>query len=184
MSGLKVVPPPFGLGGASGALDTPTPVVPLPLLSCVEQHGSYNDGAIVSLNEEGFVRIPRLLVLSLLLSVCVAPVAAQSSLDRNPQPSVRLDQIIPPAEFRRPVLPLEPQPPFHSDGIGLSGQRYVQRRAGDQSNVTCYSIRSYRVTRDDPESDSTSPAGYSTCQPVSQFQLKDAGDSPVQASFR
>jgi hypothetical protein len=140
-------------------------------------------GAIVSVNEEGFMCIPRLLVLSLLLSVSVAPVAAQSSLDRNPQPSIRLDQIIPPSEFRRPVLPLGLQPPFHSDGIGLSDQRYVQLRAGEQSDVTCYSIRSYRVTRDDPESDSTSLAGYSTCQPVSQFQLKDAGDSPVQMSF-
>ena len=136
-------------------------------------------GAIVSVNEEGFMCTLRLLVLSLLLSVCVAPVAAQSSLDRNPQPSIRLDQIIPPPEFRRPEL----QPPFHSDGIGLSDQRYVLLRTGEQSDVTCYSIRSYRVTRDDPDSDSTSLAGYSTCQPVSQFQLKDAGDSPVQASF-
>ena len=126
--------------------------------------------------------IPRLLVLSLLLSVCVAPVAAQSSLDRNPEPSIRLDQIIPPPEFRRPVFPLGLEPPFPSDRMGLSDQRYLQLRAGEQSDVTCYSIRSYRVTRDDPESDSTSLAGYSTCQPGSQFQLKDAGDSPVQAT--
>src|SRR5580692_1535480 len=145
--------------------------------------GAIMMGAIVSVNEEGFMCIPRLLVLALLLSVCVAPVAAQSSLDRNPQPSIGLDQIIPPPEFRRPVLPLGLQPPSRSDGIGLSDQRYVQLRAGEPSGVTCYSIRSYRVTRDDPESDSTSLAGYSTCQPVSQFQLKDAGDSPVQASF-
>ena len=136
-------------------------------------------GAIVSVNEEGFMCIPRLPVFSLLLSVCVAPVAAQSSLDSNPQPSIRLDQIISPPEFRRPGL----QPPFHSGGIGPSDQRYVQLRTGAQSDVTCYSIRSYRVTRDDPDSDSTSLAGYSTCQPVSQFQLKDAGSSPVQASF-
>jgi hypothetical protein len=127
--------------------------------------------------------VPRLLILSLLLSVCVAPIAAQSSLEGNPQPSIHLDQIIPPLEFRRPVLPLWVQPPFRSDGIGLSDQRYVQLRAGEQSDVTCYSIRSYRVTRDDPASDSTSPAGYSTCQPVSQFQLKDAGGLPVQASI-
>ena len=111
--------------------------------------------------------IPRLLVLSSLLSVGVAPIAAQSSLDANPQPGIRLDQIIPPLEFRRPLLPLGLQPRFHSDGIGLSDQRYVQLRAGEQSDVTCYSIGSYRVTRDDPDSDSTSLAGYSTCQPVS-----------------
>jgi hypothetical protein len=140
-------------------------------------------GAIVSVNEEGFMCIPRLLVLSLLLSVCAAPVASQSSLDRNPEPSIRLDEVIPPPEFRRHVLAPGLPPPFHSDEIGLSDRRNLQLRAGEQSNVTCYSIRSYRVTRDDPESDSTSLAGYSTCQPVSQFQLKDAGDSPVQASF-
>ncbi|HVR27806.1 MAG TPA: hypothetical protein VMU26_31300 [Candidatus Polarisedimenticolia bacterium] len=125
----------------------------------------------------------RLLLLSWLLSVYVAPIAAQSSLDGNPQPSIRLDQIIPPLEFRRPVLSLRLQPPLHSDGIGLSDQRYVQLPAGEQSDVTCYSIRTYRVTRDDPQSDSTSPAGYSTCQPVAQFQLKDAGGWHVQASF-
>jgi hypothetical protein len=80
---------------------------------------------------------------------------------------------------RRPVLPLGLQPPFHLDGIGLSqtNLRYVQLPAGEQSDGTCYSIRSYRVTRDDPESDSTRLAGYSTCQPAARFQLKDAGDS-------
>jgi len=134
-------------------------------------------GAIVSVNEEGLMCIPRLLVLSLLLSVCVAPVAAQSSLDRNPEPSVRLDQIIPPPEFRRPALPLGLEPPFQSDGIGLSDQRHVQLRAGEQSDVTCYSIRSYRVTRDDPRSDSTRLAGYSTCQRAVRFQVKEAVDS-------
>ena len=155
-------------------------------------------GAIVSVNEEGFMCIPRLLVLSLLLSVCVAPVAAQSSLDRNPvssqpltilpqnaQSGIHADQIIPPIEFRRPVLPLGLQPPFHLYGMGPSQKilRHVLLPAGEQTEGSCYSIRSYRVTRDDPESDSTRPAGYSTCQPVSQFQLKEAGDSPVQASF-
>jgi hypothetical protein len=129
------------------------------------------------------MRTPRLLILSLLLFVCVAPIAAQSSSDGDPQPSIHLDEITPPLEFRRPALPLWVQPPVRSDGIGLSDQRHLQLRAREQNDVTCYSIRSYRVTRDDPESDSTSPAGYSTCQPVSKFQLKDAGGSPVQTSF-
>jgi len=151
----------------------------------------------MSVNEEGFVNIPRLLVLPLLFSVCVAPVAAQSSLDRNPvssqpltalpqnaQSGIRADQIIPPLDFRRPVLPLGFQPSFHLDGIGPSQTilRYVQLPAGEQSDGTCYSIRSYRVTRDDPESDSTRLAGYSTCQPAARFQLKDAGDSPMQGA--
>jgi hypothetical protein len=140
-------------------------------------------GALVSVKEEGFMCVPRLLILSLLLSVCVAPIAAQSSPDGNPQPSIRLDQIIPPLEFRRPSHPLWVQPPLRSDGIGLSDQRYVQPRAGERSEVTCYSIRSYRVTRDDPESDSTSPSGYSTCQPVAQFHFKTLGGRPCKRAF-
>ena len=42
---------------------------------------------------------------------------------------------------------------------------------------TCYSIRSYRVTRDHPDSDSTRLAGYSTCQPASRFQVKETVNS-------
>jgi hypothetical protein len=67
-----------------------------------------------------------------------------------------MSHIIPPPEFRAPVL---------------------------TTDDTCYSMRTYRVTRDDPESDSTRPAGYSTCQPAAWFHVKDAGDLPVQADF-
>jgi hypothetical protein len=42
--------------------------------------------------------------------------------------------------------------------------------------VTCLSIRSYRVTRDDPESDTTRLVGYSTCQPAAKFQVKEANE--------
>jgi hypothetical protein len=48
----------------------------------------------------------------------------------------------------------------------------------NQSDRTCYSIRSYRVTRNHPDSDSTRPAAYSTCQPASRFQVKETGDAP------
>ena len=152
---------------------------------------------IMSVNEEGFVNIARLLVLPLLFSACLASVAAQSSLERNPvssqplttlpqnaQPGIHADQIIPPLEFRRPVLPPGLQPPFHLDRISPPQKilRYVQLPADEQSDSACYSIRSYRVTRDDPESDSTRLVGYSTCQPAARFQLKDARDSPVQGA--
>lgn len=40
------------------------------------------------------------------------------------------------------------------------------------SDVTCYTIRTYVVARDSKDSDSTHPAGYSTCQPSAQYQLK------------
>ncbi len=40
------------------------------------------------------------------------------------------------------------------------------------ADATCYTIRTYVVARDSKDSDSTHPAGYSTCQPSSQYQLK------------
>jgi hypothetical protein len=40
------------------------------------------------------------------------------------------------------------------------------------SDATCYTIRTYVVARDSKDSDSTHPAGYSTCQPSAQYQLK------------
>jgi hypothetical protein len=39
---------------------------------------------------------------------------------------------------------------------------------------TCYTMRSYRVERDEPHSDSTHVAGYTTCLLGSQFDVKDA----------
>jgi len=152
----------------------------------------------MAINEEGFMHIPRLPLLSLLISVCAAPVAAQSSSDKNPsqplsttpqsaQASVRVDQL---------------QLLFHRDGNDLSHTMPDTLGAGERSSTiipplqfhaipplelgaleptlgqggVCYSIRGYRVTRDDPESDLTRPAGYSTCQPAARFHVKDAGD--------
>jgi len=40
-----------------------------------------------------------------------------------------------------------------------------------QDDTLCYAIRSYKVARDDPQSDSTHPAGYSTCQPATRFHV-------------
>ena len=40
------------------------------------------------------------------------------------------------------------------------------------TDTTCYSIRSYVVARDSKDSDSTHPAGYSTCQPSDRYRLK------------
>jgi hypothetical protein len=40
------------------------------------------------------------------------------------------------------------------------------------SDVTCYTIRSYVVARDSKDSDSTHRTGYSTCQPASRYRVK------------
>ena len=119
--------------------------------------------------------IPRLLVFSLLISVCIAPVAAQSSSDRGTVASqAQLDGLIAPPEFRAHVLPLAPsvrarirdiEPQLSFDPAPL------------QNDTDCYTMRSYRVTRDNPQSDAVRPAGYSECQPAARFQMKTAVDS-------
>jgi hypothetical protein len=39
-------------------------------------------------------------------------------------------------------------------------------------DTVCYKIRSYVVARDNKESDSVYPVGYSTCQPASRYRLR------------
>ena len=46
---------------------------------------------------------------------------------------------------------------------------------------TCYAIRSYMVARDSKDSDSTHPAGYSTCQPVGRYGVKTITSGPEPA---
>jgi len=41
-------------------------------------------------------------------------------------------------------------------------------------DTTCYAIRSYVVARDAKDSDSTHPAGYSTCRPSDRYHVKSA----------
>ena len=120
--------------------------------------------------------IPRFLVLPLVLSLGVGPLAAQSMLDNHEQPNV-------PPQGAQPGLRIGPLQDFHLHGTTPAPEIYQDIPAPgtygkilphDQGKVTCYSIRGYRVTRDDPDSDSTRPSGYSTCQPSDRFQVKDA----------
>ena len=39
-------------------------------------------------------------------------------------------------------------------------------------DTVCYKIRSYVVARDNKDSDSVHPVGYSTCQPASRYRLR------------
>jgi hypothetical protein len=48
-------------------------------------------------------------------------------------------------------------------------------------DTTCYAIRSYVVARDSKDSDSTHPAGYSTCQRASRYHLKTTVGEPAPA---
>ena len=42
------------------------------------------------------------------------------------------------------------------------------------ADTTCYAIRSYVVARDSKDSDSTHPAGYSTCLASNRYQVRNA----------
>lgn len=182
------------------------------------------------------MRIPRLLLLSLLMSVCVAPIVAQSSSDKiSPDKSVASSQLkldgptndlSAPPEFRTHVpavsrKPLEglsnlssPRNYFEhfdqfkmlrvnfgsaatarykedtqelpestsTDAYRLEAEALDEMAKRDlqgalklgQSDTSCFSMRTYRVTRDDPQSDATRLSGYSTCQIAGQYQTKDA----------
>jgi hypothetical protein len=136
-------------------------------------------------SEEGFMHIPRLLPFALLISACVVPLAAQSSPSKNPVSSrPLLDGLITPPEFRTNAPTLE----FHGLLVGQSPEAIpkpyapkLESREQDPTptndDMVCLYIRSYRVIRDDPKSDSTRFAGYSECQPTARFQMKSAVDS-------
>ena len=122
--------------------------------------------------------IPRLLLLALLISLCVVPLAAQSSPDKilvSSQP--QMEGLVAPPEFRTHVLVLPPLSPNVRARIRSVQTQLSFDSTLAQDDAVCYSMRSYRVTRDDPGSDSTRLAGYSECQPATRFQLKAAVDS-------
>jgi hypothetical protein len=102
------------------------------------------------------MRVPSVLLLSLLIALCVSNAAAQS---RPVQTSDNPELLsVPP---RTPDVDSRPQ---HLLTL-------------EQNADTCYTIRAYRVARENPESDLTRPVGYSTCQRSTRFQLKTAVDS-------
>lgn len=118
------------------------------------------------------MHISRLLILSVVILAWVAPLGAQL-----PEKGA----VSPPADTLNLPHATTAVPGAGDDGFTvrtaprlLDRARTLQQLALNQNDATCYSIRLYRVKRDDPESDSTKPAGYSTCQPSARFQVKTA----------
>lgn len=136
---------------------------------------------------------PRLILLSLLISLCVATAAAQSSLEKRSESSLPPPALTQSAQASLGIK--QSQLPFRADGRNLPHATLtIEREDGsivifpmdsrmqriltlEQNEATCYTLRTYRVTRDDPESDTTRPEGYSTCQRAARFQLRTAVDS-------
>jgi|HubBroStandDraft_4_1064222.scaffolds.fasta_scaffold168635_2 hypothetical protein len=119
--------------------------------------------------------IPRLLILSVMMLAWVAPLGAQSpEKGATPPPADGLN-----LPRTTPVAPGTGEDTSTARTASkLLQSKLLQRAlALEQDNATCYSIRLYRVKRDDPESDTTRAASYSTCQPSARFQVKTAVDS-------
>jgi hypothetical protein len=129
--------------------------------------------------------IPRLLILSVMMLAWVAPLGAQSpEKGATPPPAngLNLPRTTPVApatsEDTSTVRSASRMVDSKLLASKLLESRLLQRAlALEQDNATCYSIRLYRVKRDDPESDTTRAASYSTCQPSARFQVKTAVDS-------
>lgn len=139
--------------------------------------------------------IPRLLVPFFLVALSVVPLAAQSATGNGPASSqpelLQFGKVLQSAQGSIDASQLQAPPLLDESSvpgtIRAGGDEFnlTSRRRfhGLRSSVlaeddsTCYFIRSYRVTRDDPESDSTTPSGYSTCLSGSRLQMRSTVES-------
>jgi len=131
----------------------------------------------------------RPLILSLLIALCAAMVAAQSPSNKIPDSSRPLPVLAPNAEATPNLFQF--QLPVDMSGLNLLPAERASERKDDfrlesrrQPPITlelndtiCYTVRTYRVARENPDSDAVRPAGYSTCQRASRFQFRTAVDS-------
>ncbi len=136
--------------------------------------------------------VPRLLVPFFLVALGVVPLVAQSSTEnsfafsqseslRSGAPLLSTQDVIDAGRFptsaRLDDLSAPEAAGANEDEFNLTPQRLLRGLRSPvlaEDDSTCYFIRSYRVRRDDPESDATRPAGYSTCLSASRLQMRSA----------
>jgi hypothetical protein len=102
---------------------------------------------------------------------------ANAEVEKNPLDRLRIGEykIFPlKAGADITILNVNPNP---ESGVLVNGG------SGQEADTTCYAIRSYVVARDSKDSDSTHPAGYSTCRPSDRYQVKSA-EIRVQSADR
>jgi hypothetical protein len=140
--------------------------------------------------------LTRLLVLGMLVSCYAGPAFAQSQPQQNSNPiasQATSDNSVA-DQFRispYPQLDLtyganDPQDAIRADQSQPRHTWVFDYRISSQSGGFCYSIRSYRVVRDDPHSDSTHADGYTTCVPAARFRMystveRQSGTTAIQA---
>ena len=75
-----------------------------------------------------------------------------------------------------------PDAPLAATKVLQSPDGYKLSRAVDKRDSVCFTMRSYVVARESPNSDSTRLVAYKTCQPGWKFELRNAvgtvDDSP------
>jgi hypothetical protein len=131
----------------------------------------------------------RLLSLSLLITVSVATLAAQSSPEKNPVVAQSIT-ITPAPLSASNTTPFSPNlqsgaNPNAPDRILLGDypprlnqfsvpRNWLHNNSDSQSlaDGLCLKMRTYKVARDGPHTDATHAAGYSTCQPAVRFQTR------------
>jgi len=133
----------------------------------------------------------RLLHFSLVIAAGVATLAAQSSSDKIPAAiqspdSSQVDSWAR-TDLLAPNLNAGLNPPNPLDRILIGDYRpqlsqfstphrwlHVDPDWQPQADNVCLKIRTYKVARDGPHSDSTHPTGYTTCTPAARFQMHTA----------
>ncbi len=126
--------------------------------------------------------IPRLLFLATLIAGSVVSGKAQSSqVQARDSAQPQLDSAIVSPEFH---LQIADRSQYAPDGIRINQsplQFYLDRQSQSlaspepqHGDTSCLFMRTYRVKRDEPRSDSTRFAGYSECQPAHRYQSRDA----------
>jgi hypothetical protein len=122
-------------------------------------------------------------LLAAALVVCSLPAVAQDG-----KPTPERDRSQPDQSSSEAVITLEPWRIIPNQAVGLRPEQSPLDRIADQysrarytalvdaldAGPTCYAIRSYVVARDSKDSDSTHPAGYSTCRPSERYQVRTA----------
>jgi hypothetical protein len=127
----------------------------------------------------------RLLHFSLVVAAGVATLAAQSSSDKIPAAIQSSDssQAAARTNLLSPNLNSDLNPPNPLDRILIGDYRphlsqfsvpHILRAYPEQGDGACLKMRTYKVARDGPHSDSTHSAGYTTCTPAARFQVHTA----------
>jgi hypothetical protein len=75
----------------------------------------------------------------------------------------------------------------NADGMAIDSyrlpeplERFTMDNARSAQDQVCYTMRSYKVERTERSDESTAPMKYSTCQPSSGFDVKNADERVVE----